>query len=53
MMQRAGDVSDDFFVKIPKLVKNAIPLFITGAGQWGQIFASGAPPMPKPIEVNF
>ena len=53
MMQRAGDVSDDFFVKIPYLIRNAIPLFITGAGQLGQIFASGTPPMPKPITVKF
>jgi hypothetical protein len=53
MMQRAGDVSDDFFVKIPYLIRNAIPLFITGANQLGRIFASGSPPMPEPISVKF
>jgi hypothetical protein len=53
LMQRAGDVGDDFFVKIPALIKNAIPLFITGANELGNIFASGSPPMPGPISVQF
>uniref|UniRef100_A0A6C0JJ91 Uncharacterized protein n=1 Tax=viral metagenome TaxID=1070528 RepID=A0A6C0JJ91_9ZZZZ len=52
LMERAGDISGDFFVKAPELLKSAIRLFTVGAGELGQIFSGGSPPMPPAPEIK-
>jgi len=52
LMEKAGDVGDDFFVKIPNLIKGGIRLFTIGSSEWGQIFSGGSPPMPPPPDIR-
>jgi len=53
LMKKAGDISGDFFVKGPTLLKSAISLFTVGTGELGQIFSAGAPPMPPAPDVKW